>query len=205
MVPTPAPPVTVRSQRDDEADAVHAVTLAAFGDETVAALPAALRAHHLGAQGHSIVALADGTVVGHVGLSRCWIDDERRLVAGLTLSPLSVDPAHQRRGIGRGLVEAALATARTAGEPFVMLEGDPGMYGSWGFEPAADHRVTPPSPRVPAPACQLVVLPGWDPATRGAVVYNDVFWSHDAVGLRGAALTQVRAALAKGGIGVHEV
>lgn len=189
--------VEVREQRDGESDRVAEVTRAAFGPdgELVARLPAALSAHHLGPQGRSLVAVVEGTVVGHVQLSRCWVDDEHRLVAGLTLSPLSVLPAQQGRGVGRALVEAALAAAERAGEPFVMLEGDPGLYGRWDFGPAADHGLTPPSARIPGPACQVALLSAWDPRVRGALVYNDVFWAYDAVGLRGEELRAVRDAL----------
>ena len=188
----------VRSARDDESSLVAAVTREAFGPdgEVVARLPAALSAHHLGGEGVSLVAVTGaGGLIGHVQLSRCWIDDERLLVSGLTLSPLSVLPAHQRQGVGAALVAAALCAADEAEEPFVMLEGAPGLYRQWGFEPAADHGLLPPSRRIPAPACQVALLESWDPSVRGALVYNDVFWTYDAVGLRGDVLEQVRAAL----------
>lgn len=190
----------IRCEREHEAPLVAAVTREAFGpeDEVVARLPAALTAHHLGREGRSLVAVKDADeLIGHVQLSRCWIDDEQRLVAGLTLSPLSVLPAHQRQGVGAALVAAALRAADEAGEPFVMLEGAPGLYRQWGFEPAADHGLSPPSARVPAPACQVALLGSWDPSVTGALVYNDVFWTHDAVGLRGAVLEQVRSALGR--------
>lgn len=136
-----------------------------------------------------------GRLIGHVQLSRCWVDDERHLVKGLTLSPLSVLPAYQRRGVGAGLVAAALSAADGAVEPFVMLEGAPSLYRQWGFEPASDHELLPPSRRIPGPACQVALLASWDPGIKGALVYTDVFWTHDAVGLRGDVLEQVRAAL----------
>lgn len=189
--------VDVRRQREGEAPAVAEVTRQAFGPEgdAVALLPSALSTHPLARHGSSLVATVGDELVGHVQLSRCWVDDERHLVTGLTLGPLSVLPAHQGRGIGGALVTAALRAADDAGEPFVMLEGAPGLYSRWGFEPAADHGLTPPSRRVPAPACQVRLLSAWDPTTTGALVYNDVFWSHDAVGLRGETLAQVREAL----------
>lgn len=80
----------VRPERDNESALVAAVTREAFGPEgeAVARLPAALTSHHLGHDGFSLVAVTDAdSVIGHVQLSRCWIDDERQLVAGLTLSP----------------------------------------------------------------------------------------------------------------------
>lgn len=188
--------ITIRSQSNepDEAAAVAAVTRKAFGgNEVVARLPAALTTHPLGREGFSLVAVTgSGAIVGHVQLSRCWIDDERRLVAGLTLSPLSVLPTHQRHGIGSALVAAALCVADEARQPFVMLEGDPGRYSGWGFQSAAEYGLWPPSTRIPAPACQIATLGSWDSDTAGALVYNDVFWTLDAVGLRGVQLAQAR-------------
>lgn len=186
--------IRIRSQSENESTLVAAVTRAAFGDDSVVAeLPSALSDHPLGGQGFSLVGVtAAGEMVGHVQLSRCWIDDERHLVAGLTLSPLSVLPTYQRRGVGGALVAAALHAADRAGEPFVMLEGDPELYARWGFEPAATHGLTPPSSRIPPAACQISTLTSWDSTTKGALVYNDVFWAHDAVGLRGDSLSRSR-------------
>lgn len=42
-----------------------------------------------------------------------------------------------------------------------------------------------PLPRLGPAACRIRTLTSWDPATSGALIYNDVFWTYDAVGLRG--------------------
>lgn len=177
----------IRQQSVDDAMVVAEVIREAFGpDSVVAELSAALDEHPLARQGHGFVAVtAADEIVGHVQLSRCWIDDERRLVAGLALSPLSVLPSHQRRGVGTALVAASIEAADEAGEPFVMLEGDPDLYARWGFDPVADRDLTPPSRRIPPAACRIRTLRSWDPATSGALIYNDMFWTYDAVGLRG--------------------
>jgi putative acetyltransferase len=173
--------------------AVLDVVRAAFGDggEHVAALframveeqgdAASLRA--------SLVARdpspgADHDVVGHVALTRGWLDADSRLVELLVLSPLAVRPDHQRRGIGRQLVAAAVAEAVRRGAPLVLLEGDPAYYGRLGFEPADRHGLERPSVRIPAAACQVRLLPAHEPWMTGRLVYPDVFWRFDAVGLR---------------------
>jgi putative acetyltransferase len=172
-----------------ETAAVLAVVRAAFGDdgEPVAGLvrelveergtSAALRA--------SLVAREPGgEVAGHVALTRGWLDAERRLVEVLVLSPLSVRPDAQRRGVGGRLVEAAVAEADRLGSPLVLLEGDPAYYGRLGFEPAVRHGMVPPSVRIPAPACQVRLLPAFESWMTGALVYPDIFWRLDLVGLR---------------------
>ena len=141
------------------------------------------------------VAIVDGEVVGHVGVSHCWIDARRELVDACMLSPLSTSPAVQRVGIGTALVAAAIEAARGLGRPMLFLEGDPGFYGSRGFAPASAYGFEAPTRRVPAPAFQVVPLaeaPGW---MTGRVVYPDVWWRRDCTGLRDPRLADVEARL----------
>ena len=182
---------TTRPVLPDEHDRVRAVVAAAFGGAEVAELVDALRA--AGRVEVELVAVEGDEVVGHVGLERCWVDDEQRLVEALALSPLSVVPDRQGEGLGGRLIEAALVAARERGEPYVFLEGAPGYYTRHGFGPARDHGFERPSVRVPWPAFQVVVLD--DVGARGRLVYPDVFWEHDAVGLRGETLAAVRGQL----------
>jgi putative acetyltransferase len=44
--------------------------------------------------------------------------------------------------------------------------------------------------RIPGAAFQVVLLAAYDAGVTGALVYPDVFWRHDAVGLRGEALAR---------------
>lgn len=184
----------IRPERPDDHDAVRRVVAAAFVDEPeVVDLVDGLRASaQLRA---SLVAEVDGAVVGHVMLSRGWVDSEERLVDVLVLSPLAVSPEHQGRGLGGELVTAAVATATELGAPAVFLEGDPGYYRRLGFEPGADHGFQTPSDRIPGPAFQVVLLPAHEPGQTGRLVYPEVFWALDCVGLRGEHLAGVRAAL----------
>ncbi len=86
------------------------------------------------------------------------------------MSPLSVAPEWQRRGIGRALVAHAVAKAERAGAPAVFLEADPAYYVSLDWVPASDLGVTAPSVRIPGPAFQAVPFPTWEPSMRGALV-----------------------------------
>src|SRR3954452_654275 len=122
--------VTFRLAQSEDSDAVRRVNGSAFGGPRVPDMVDALAA--AGDVDASIVADRAGHVVGHVQLSRCWIDARERLVEVVTLSPLAVEPAHQRQGIGTALVAAALRTAKERGEPAVFLEDDPNFYGPRG-------------------------------------------------------------------------
>ena len=69
-------------------------------------------------------------------------------------------------------------------EPAVFLEGSPRYYARFGFVPGSERGFTAPSVRIPVPAFQVLLLPSYSPQVRGALVYPDVFWEHDAVGVR---------------------
>ena len=178
----------IRTQRPEDASAVRALLLSAFVDEPeVAGLEVALQARPDSA---GLVAEEEGEVVGHVRLTRGWVDAPEALVPVLVLSPLAVRPDHQGRGLGRALVAGALDEAESRGAPAVFLEGDPGYYSRLGWRPAGEIGVTAPSERIPAPACQVVTLTAFEPWMRGRLVYADTFWEHDCVGLRGEALRE---------------
>lgn len=182
----------IREAGPQDQDPIRAVVRAAFEDhDTVPDLVDELRR-----SGRMLVELVtedDGEVIGHVALSRGWIDDDKALVEALVLSPLSVLPARQRGGLGTELVASALAAARDLGEPYVFLEGSPAWYGARGFAPALERGFLRPTERIPGPAFQVAVLE--DRGARGRLVYPDAFWRHDAAGLRGEVLARLRAQL----------
>lgn len=189
----------IRPAGPADAEAVLCVVRDAFGareavhGDQVADLWAEVRAgDHLLAER---VAVVGDEVVGHVGVSHCWIDARRELVDACMLSPLSTAPQHERRGIGTALVAAAVAAARELDRPMLFLEGDPGFYGRRGFEPAAAYGFEPPTPRVPAPAFQVVALGAQPDWMTGRVVYPEAWWRHDSTGLRDPRLADIEAAL----------
>jgi putative acetyltransferase len=179
--------VLVRPEQAGDHDAVRAVHLAAFGDHgrVVAALVDDLRAGLDAGPGLSLVAtVGSGAVVGHALFSRALLDAPQRLVDVQVLSPLAVHPDHQRRGTGGALVGAGLRLLADRGVPVVFLEGDPGYYARLGFGAATAQGFRTPSLRIPEPAFQALALPGHEPWMTGTLVYPDVFWRHDCVGLR---------------------
>ncbi len=100
------------------------------------------------------------------------------------LSPVSVAPNYQRRGIGARLIRHGLETAATRTEPLVFLEGAPALYARFGFEPAGPLGFRRPSLRIPEPAFQVVRHATYEPWMTGTLVYSRVFWDLDCVGLR---------------------
>ncbi len=128
---------TIRDERLADHRAVSALIAEAFApmpfsDGTEATLPAALRA--AGAVTLALVAEQMGVVVGHVLFSPARVGGHPS--AWHTLGPIAVAPGLQRRGIGSRLILDGLRQLRATGAAGCIVEGDPGYYRRFGFEPA---------------------------------------------------------------------
>jgi len=180
----------IRPEQADDRDAVRRVVAAAFGDEgeTVADIWSGIGHHRRG----SLVAEHGGRIVAHVGLSQGWVDARRALVEVWVLSPLSVEPDHQRGGIGTALLAAAVRTAGNSGVPALFLEGSPVYYGARGFERADRRGFLPPAlERTPRAAFQCAVFEAHEDWMTGQLIYPAVWWEHDAAGLRDPRLAEL--------------
>jgi putative acetyltransferase len=178
--------MNIREERAGDRQAVRELHLEAFGDHgaTVAELTDALRENLLPDRGWSLVAEQAGRVVGHVMFTRSLLDAPRRLVEVQVLSPLAVLPEHHRRGVGSALVLSGLDLLARHAVPLVFLEGSPGYYPRFGFRPGGELGLRKPSLRIPDAAFQVFTLAAYETWMTGTLVYSEVFWQHDAVGLR---------------------
>jgi putative acetyltransferase len=127
--------VLIRSETSADAGAIAEVTVAAFrtlaiSRQTEHFIVAALRA--AGALTISLVAEADGRVVGHIAFSPVTTSDGSSHWYGL--GPVSVLPQYQRRGIGSALIEKGLARLKDLGARGCCLVGHPEYYRRFGFQ-----------------------------------------------------------------------
>jgi putative acetyltransferase len=159
----------------------------AFGDSgaQVADLVPELRALITSTCGLSLVAEDQGRVVGHVMFTPSILDAPRELVEVQVLSPLAVLPEWQRRGVGTDLVREGLREMDRRRVPVVFLEGHPDYYPRHGFTPGHESGFRKPSLRIPDAAFQAIRLDAYEPWMTGTLVYSEIFWRFDAVGLRG--------------------
>lgn len=88
----------------------------------------------------SLVSRAGGAVIGHCVFTLCGISGSPETVA--LLGPLAVLPDWQGQGIGGGCIRDGLRRLESRGVAAVLVLGDPGYYGRFGFE--ADAGVAPP-------------------------------------------------------------
>jgi putative acetyltransferase len=173
----PLSEVVVRPEEPADHEDVARVVAAAFHSKAHARLVEAIRVSPGFIAPLSLVAEQDGRVAGHVMISLVGLvahDGGERQVP--SLSPLAVDPAAQRRGIGSALVRAVTSAAAERGEALVVLEGDPAYYGRFGFEPAAPHGIEIDLPTwAPPEAAQVLRLRPDRPLPSGRVVYPPAF------------------------------
>ena len=128
----PAVGLVIRAEDARDHHAITEVVTRAFGSPNEARLVEALRASPSYVPEWSLVATRDRRVVGHVMVTYATLrvgSSEHRIAS---LSPLSVHPDHQRRGIGSALVRAVTPIVDSAHEPMIVLEGSPGTTPASG-------------------------------------------------------------------------
>ena len=164
--------VLIRPEAPADAQAIEAVTIAAFREAEHTShneqdIVRALRAAD--ALTVSLVAEMDSNVVGHVATSPVSIADGAPGWFGL--GPISVLPACQGKGVGAGLMHAALDALRKLGAAGCVVLGDPAYYGRFDFR--AESSLV--FPGVPTEYFQALIFRGVLPS--GEVTYHPAFYA----------------------------
>ncbi|MGB3260674.1 GNAT family N-acetyltransferase [Paenisporosarcina sp.] len=113
---------TAFGNRDDEAKLVEQIR---FSDGFIPEL--------------SIVAEAQGNIVGHLMLSKAKLTNKVGDKEVIVLAPVAVLPEFQKKGIGSKLIKEGLKRAKKEGYGLVFLIGHPDYYPKFGFQPARAH------------------------------------------------------------------
>lgn len=161
----------IRPAEPPDAAGIRAVHLAAFPTPAEADLVAALDRD--GDTAVSLVGESRGEIVGHVLLSRMRATGDGRIYRALGLGPVGVRPGFQGGGVGRRLIEGALAIARATGEELVFVLGEPDYYGRFGFTAATAAPFA--SPYAGPYFMAIALKQGWAPPARGDAVYAPAF------------------------------
>jgi putative acetyltransferase len=126
--------LTIRAELPGDASGVRRVNEQAFGRRDEADL-----IERLHAGGKVIVALVaeqDRAIVGHILFSPVTIEGAAKPCTAVALAPMAVLPSHQRRGIGRRLVEEGIIACKELGYTRIIVLGHPQYYPWFGFGPA---------------------------------------------------------------------
>ena len=166
---------TIRPETSSDRAAVFRVNRDAFGQDAEANLVDALRAG--GYSRVSLVAELDSQVVGHVLFSHLPIRTPDRVVESLSLAPMAVLPAFQRRGIGSALVKEGLRTARTQGHRSVVVLGHRAFYPRFGFSAELAEPLASPFSDAGEHWMALELVPGALAGVVGRVEYPAPFFA----------------------------
>lgn len=139
--------VTIRQERADERADVEAMIRRAFYNLYTPGCGEHYLAHVL--RGHEdfipeldLVLELDGRVIGNIMYTKAsLIGKNGTSVPAVTFGPLCVDPAYQRRGYGRMLVERSCEIACQMGYEAVVIFGSPLNYVGYGFVSCKKHGV----------------------------------------------------------------
>lgn len=127
----------IEAETADDAAAVEALVLAAFGPGRFAKTAERLRERAPVVAG--FVAREGGVLLGSVRLWSITVGG----TPALFLGPIAVAADNRRAGLGAELVQACLARAAETGQG-VLLVGDAPYFGRFGFVVAPDVRLAGP-------------------------------------------------------------
>jgi len=139
--------IVIRNETEEDVFPITEVTIAAFktleiSSHTEQFIIEALRAAK--SLTASLVAEMDGRVVGHIAFSPVALSDGTPNWYGL--GPVSVLPEHQRKGIGKQLIEEGLSRLKDLNARGCCLVGHPEYYRKFGFKNVSGlgHEGVPP-------------------------------------------------------------
>jgi putative acetyltransferase len=166
----------IRPERVADHAAIEEVVRAAFAGhpDDVALFVERIRASEHFVPELALVAEDASGVIGHVMLS--WVGLKSRWRDKiLNLTPMSVRPDRQRRGVGTRLIHDVLNRAEAAREPAVMVEGIAQYYPRFGFERASQLGFIAPHPKIPDEAFMVKRLSMYRPGLAGRIEYPAAF------------------------------
>ena len=163
--------LSVRKERPLDREQIWKVNAAAFARSDDADLVNRLRAD--GDVLLSLVAEADGVLVGHILFSRMTIETNHQRLDAAALAPMAVLPEHQSRGLGSQLVRHGLDQLRDRGERIVIVVGHPRYYPRFGFSSEKARGLR--SPFHPEAFMALDLSRGALDGVRGVVRYPSAF------------------------------
>ncbi|KKC44961.1 GNAT family N-acetyltransferase [Acinetobacter sp. V2] len=162
--------IIIRDEQVEDIEAIENLTKAAFQNaehtsHTEHFIVNSLRNH--GQLSISLVAVEDGSIIGHVAISPVQISSGE--IGWYGLGPISVHPDKQGLGIGSLLMKKSLEKLKNLGAKGCVLLGDPNYYSRFGFKNNPELIL----PDVPSEYFQALSFSGHFP--KGYVNYHEAF------------------------------
>ena len=127
-------------------DDIREIHLCAFPEgekKIVSTLAVNLLSEETSPETISLVAEADGAVVGHICFSPVTVNNNKSW-KGYILAPLGIKPEYQKRQVGSKLIESGIERLSKMGVNVLFVYGDPKYYGRFGFNANLATGYSPP-------------------------------------------------------------
>ena len=134
--------LTILAETANDAQAIERLLERTFGPGRFVLSAYRIREHVDHLLDLSFTAWIGTLLVGSVRQLPVTIGNTRALLLG----PLTVEPPFRSRGVGRLLLERALADSRAKGHRLILLVGDEAYYSRVGFKAVPPGRITMPGP-----------------------------------------------------------
>ncbi len=89
----------------------------------------------------ALVAEKDNQIIGHIMLTKTYVENGSCKFEALLLAPVSVMLEYRKQGIGTNLIRTSMEIARDMGFKAIFLAGDPMYYHRFGFVPTMQFNI----------------------------------------------------------------
>lgn len=158
--------LVIRNERDADREIVEEITRRAFYNLYIPGcvehyLVHIMREHEDFIPELDLVAELDGQVIGNIMFTKARLVDEQGWEKNiLTFGPLCVAPEHQRKGVGKRLMEHAFRRAAELGSDVIVIFGSPVNYVSSGFQSCIKYNICLDDGKFPAAMLVKELKPG---------------------------------------------
>lgn len=139
--------IKIRNEQESDFKAVETLTRKAFYNVYVPGcmehyLVHVMRGHEDFIPELDFVLELDGQMIGNIMYTKSRLVDEKGEEKEiLTFGPISIDPAYQRKGYGKRLIEYSFSQAEALGYDTIVIFGNPANYAGSGFVCCKKHNV----------------------------------------------------------------
>lgn len=155
--------IKVRQESKFDIDAVSNTIIAAYKDVAYSNKREQLMVDRLRKSNAFIPELSivaeneNENIVGHILLTKIYIQNQNHLYEGLALAPLSIKPEFQNKGIGGRLIIESHLIAKELGHKYIVVLGHSKYYPKFGYELTSKYHIEVPI-KVHEENCMIISL-----------------------------------------------